>query len=224
MKFSNGNEKLGTNCYIVSRPVGDTCPFDCFFLENGCYAERTEKRFQNARKASFNNITVNKNEIIDLIKLAEDNDCSIRLHERGDFGIGNKPDKDYLKSWKQALSQYSTSVKLWAYTHFLHSSVSDLQNYGIQMYASTHTEEDIKKAMKAGFSLFAHILPEKKKKGGSKDHAKKVDLPILGSVHICPEQIRGRSGTKAVTCTGSKTSVACTLCTRGFSNIAFLTH
>jgi uncharacterized beta-barrel protein YwiB (DUF1934 family) len=26
MKFSNGNEKLGDNCIVVSRPVGDTCP------------------------------------------------------------------------------------------------------------------------------------------------------------------------------------------------------
>ena len=43
MKTANGNDKLGKeNCIVVSRPVGDTCPSDCDFLGNGCYAEDLE--------------------------------------------------------------------------------------------------------------------------------------------------------------------------------------
>jgi hypothetical protein len=43
MKTADGNDKLGKGCIVVSRPVGDTCPSDCDYLNNGCYAEHTEK-------------------------------------------------------------------------------------------------------------------------------------------------------------------------------------
>ena len=36
MKTAEGNDKLGKNCIVVSRPVGKTCPPSCVFLGGGC--------------------------------------------------------------------------------------------------------------------------------------------------------------------------------------------
>lgn len=224
MKISNGNEKLGSNCYVISRPVGKTCPAGCFFLGNGCYAEKTEKRFPNARKAGFANIHPSVKEITALLDQAEKEGRHIRMQERGDFLLNGKIDYPYIRAWKKALKDRSLSINIWCYTHVYSKEVADLQNYGVKMYASVHNETDIAKAKKAGFSLFAYITTDKRKKGGSHDYAKRIETP-LGMCTVCPEQIHGRkNNTKNVTCTGSKDSIACTLCCRGYSNIVFLTH
>ncbi len=225
MKIAKGNDKLGKNCLIVSRPVGLTCPSSCFFLGNGCYAEFTEKRFPNARKASLENLIVSAEDIRAVIQQAIDKNLSIRIHERGDFLLNDKPDKAYIKAWKDACKGYhdiGALPDIWTYSHGYYKVIADLQNYGIRTYASIHNSEDLKKAKRAGFKLFANCTTIPRKKGGSADAPK---LVILDNVKFitCPEQRRGRSN-GGVTCTGSGESIKCDLCVRGLANVAFLEH
>ena len=57
MEFNkSGNEKLGSNCVVNSRAVGDTCPDSCHYLGNGCYAEAIEKRFPKSRDLGLRNV------------------------------------------------------------------------------------------------------------------------------------------------------------------------
>jgi hypothetical protein len=83
MKTADGNDKLGKGCIVVSRPVGDTCPPDCDYLGNGCYAEATENQYKNARVAGFANVITEKNKIRAMILDAKRREKSIRWHERG---------------------------------------------------------------------------------------------------------------------------------------------
>lgn len=223
MKIANGNEKLGTNCYVISRPVETTCPKLCPFLNLGCYAEQTEKRFPKARRAGFDNISVTKEEVKQLIDKALTKNKIIRLMERGDWLLNDKIDYDFLNTWKDALREFTTLPKIFGYTHVPHKDISDLINYGVNMYLSVHSEEDIKKGLKANFSLFAYVVKDKKKRGGSKDYPKRLNIPMLGNLLICPEQRKGRNHT---TCTGSSVpkTTACQYCCKGLNSIIFLTH
>lgn len=86
LSVADGNDKLGKNCLVLSRPVGDTCPHDCAYLGNGCYAEKTENFRPNVRAAGFRNLQLSdanrlRAVIMDAIKRKK----MIRLHERGDF-------------------------------------------------------------------------------------------------------------------------------------------
>lgn len=221
MKIAKGNEKLG-DCLVISRPVGLTCPTSCFFLGNGCYAEKTEKRFPNAREAAQSNVRVNYKDIISLIEQAIGMGKSIRIHERGDWGRGNRVDMQYVNAWRRALSSFVELPRIWFYTHFYSKHLAALGNFpNVSAYASVHNETDIKRAKRAGFTLFAYITEHKKDKGGSKDFAKVLDLPILGPTVVCPEQRRGRT---EVTCVGTKDTIACNLCTFTNRNVAFLAH
>lgn len=222
MKIAKGNDKLGKNCLIVSRPVGLTCPSSCYFLGNGCYAEFTEKRFPNARKAGFVNLDVTADEVKEVIANAIKNELSIRIHERGDFLINDKPDTKYIKAWKDACKSFDKLPNIWTYTHGYYSDIAKLQNYGIRVYASIHNSADLKKAKRAGFKLFANCTTIPRKKGGSLDAPKLVILDEVKFV-TCPEQRRGRSN-GGVTCTGSGESIKCDLCVRGLANVAFLEH
>lgn len=222
MKIAKGNDKLGKNCLIVSRPVGLTCPSSCFFLGNGCYAEFTEKRFPNARKAGFANLEVSVDEVCEVIANAIKNGLSIRIHERGDFLQNDKPDRAYINAWKQATVKFEKLPDIWTYTHGYYKVIADLQNYGIRTYASIHNKVDLKKAQRAGFKLFAYCTTIPRKKGGSLDAPKLVILDEVKFV-TCPEQRRGRSN-GGVTCTGSGESIKCDLCVRGLANVAFLEH
>lgn len=225
MKISHGNEKLGSNCYVVSRPVGDTCPTGCFFLHNGCYAEKTEKRFPNARQAGMNNLAVTKAEIKELIERAEKDGLDIRLHERGDFLNNNKLDLHYIQAWKDVLKKHQLKINIWCYTHAYYKTISDLQNYGVKVYASVHSKKDIQIAKRAGFTRFAYIVSDKRAKGGSLNAPKSYKLPILGETLTCPEQRFGRKNkNKNVTCAGTKDSIACKLCCKGLKNVVFLSH
>ena len=77
IKVSNGNSKLGDNCLVISRPVGDTCPSSCDFLHNGCYAEQTEKMYKNSRLAAMVNLNMRKEDIFDMLLDAKSKNKSI---------------------------------------------------------------------------------------------------------------------------------------------------
>lgn len=228
MKFSKGNAKLGTNCFVVSRAVGDTCPSSCVFLHNGCYAEATEKRFPNARVAGLKNSITESIKIRSLILEAIRKNVSIRLHERGDFGSNDTLDFDYIENWRSACAQlvsegYDLPI-MWAYTHFYCRELVELLGEYIYIYASVHNEDDHAKAKAEGFEHFAYVdtdhrFTTKKKKGGS-NNAPKLVVFNNDKYLVCPEQRKGR---KSVTCTGNKESVACKWCLKG-GNVAFIEH
>lgn len=99
------------------------------------------------------------------------------------------------------------------YTHIYDHRIAELQDYGVNVYASVHGETDIEEAKKAGFNLFAFATKIPKKKGGTPDAPKYIDLPVLGRTLVCPEQ---RMGRKRVTCD------KCKWCVEGKGNVAFL--
>ena len=226
MIYAEGNAKLGSNCFVVSRPVGDTCPSSCHFLGNGCYAEFTEKRFPNARKAASNNLITEKNKIRALILLAIEKGKSIRIHERGDFGKNDEIDVEYVDNWQWALQSVLESgfelPKIWTYTHFIEKILVDKLGKYISLYASVHNESQAKKAKKLGF-LLAYIDTDHKftQKKGKKIKPGIPNFVELGGNKflVCPEQRKGRDLT---TCTGGKTR-ACKWCLNG-KPVAFIEH
>ncbi len=232
MKFAKGNEKLGTGCLVVSRPVDDTCPDSCQFLHNGCYAEATEKRFPNARTAGFENLHSDRTRIRVLIMTALKDGKTIRWHERGDFAIienGQKVlDMEYVENIEavclQLLKEGKSLPTMWAYTHIYDKRILTRLSQFITVYASVHNAENMRDAKAAGFSKFAWCDTDEqfpaKGKGGNPDAPK---LAILeGEKFItCPEMRRGRD---VITCTGSKGTISCDLCVKGLSNVLFLHH
>jgi hypothetical protein len=185
---SQGNEKLGKQVVVVNRPVGDTCNPKCPLLNFGCYAEKTENRFPTSRLVGLRNLGATVEEILEVIEFAVEKEKDIRGHERGDFLLDGKIDRHYLTSWKQAVRKAVTLPWIWFYTHSYSKMIADLHGGKVVMYASVHSEDDVKKAKAKGFKLFAWQINDKKKKGGSRDYAAKVNLPVIGNTLVCPEQ------------------------------------
>ena len=158
MKTADGNDKLGKGCIVVSRPVGDTCPPDCDYLNNGCYAEATENQYKNARVAGFANIVTEKNKIRAMILDAKKRKKSIRWHERGDWFLNGELDLDYLANvtWacESILADGDSLPDMWFYTHIYDDRLVSLEKY-MNVYASVHDDKDMGEAMAQGFKLFA---------------------------------------------------------------------
>lgn len=208
---SQGNEKLGKQVVVLNRVVGLTCDPKCPLLNNGCYAEKTEKRFPNSRQVGLDNLEAGASDIAEAIEFAVQKNKDVRIHERGDFLLEGKLDKKYLNAWKKAINTVKKIPHIWTYTHSYLKSLANLNH--VNVYASVHNENDVKKAKANGFKLFAYALTDRKRKGGSPDYPKFVDLPVIGKTLVCPEQ---RLGRKRVTCD------KCRWCVEGKGNVAFL--
>jgi hypothetical protein len=236
MKTANGNDKLGKeNCIVVSRPVGDTCPPDCDFLGNGCYAEELENIYPGVRPAGMQNLITEKNRIRSMLVDAVKKNKDVRWHERGDFFKDGQLDNEYVDNvlWacESIVADGGTLPTMWAYTHIYDRRLSTELGKYINMYASIHDGEDMKQAKDAGFKLFAWCdsdtkIAPKRPRGKVKAAAWRASLPKLvvleGEKFItCPEIRRGRG---VVTCTATKNSVHCDLCPRGLANVLFPSH
>lgn len=234
MKFAEGNDKLGKGCLVVSRPVGDTCPSDCDFLGNGCYAENTEKIYPGVRPAGMQNIITEKNRIRSMILEAKRREKSIRVHERGDFFLNGELDVEYVENWVWAcesiLSDGDSLPPMWFYTHIYDSRLVALNKY-MAVYASIHDANDKAEAEAAGFKLFAWCdsdekIAPKRPRNKAKADAWRKSLPKLVVIDdtkyiVCPEIRRGRG---VVTCTPTKGSVTCDMCVYGLQNVLFPSH
>lgn len=234
MKVANGNDKLGKNCIVVSRPVGDTCPSSCDFLGNGCYAEATENQYKNARQAGFHNIITEKNRIRSMILDAHSKGKSIRWHERGDWFLNGELDLDYLCNVTDAcesiLAEGKELPEMWFYTHIYDSRLVSLEKY-MNVYASVHNDTHMGEALAQGFKRFAwcdsdmKIAPKRPKNKAKADAWRKAlpKLVVLNGERFitCPEIRRGRD---VITCTGTKDSLSCDLCVRGLANVLFPCH
>ena len=234
MKVAEGNDKLGKGCVVVSRPVGDTCPPDCDYLNNGCYAEATENQYKNARTAGFANVITEKNKIRAMILEAKRKEKSIRWHERGDWFLNGELDTDYVANvtWacESILADGNSLPDMWFYTHIYDARLVALEKY-MAVYASIHDANDKAEAEAAGFKLFAWCdsdekIAPKRPRSKKKADAWRAALPklvVLDSVKyvVCPEIRRGRS---VITCTGTKDSISCDMCVRGLANVLFPAH
>jgi len=234
MKTAEGNDKLGKGCIVVSRPVGDTCPPDCDYLDNGCYAEQTEKQYKNARVAGFANVITEKHKIRAMILDAKKRKKSIRWHERGDWFLNGELDLDYVANvtWacESILADGDSLPDMWFYTHIYDSRLVSLEKY-MNVYASVHDDNDMGEALAQGFKLFAWCdsdmkIAPKRPKSKAKADAWRKSLPKLVVLNgskfvVCPEIRRGRA---EITCTGTKDSISCDLCVRGLANVLFPAH
>jgi hypothetical protein len=235
LKYAIGNDKLGDRCFVISRQVGETCPSACHYLGNGCYAEATETRFPHARSATAENSRIGIQDwqkLRALILLAKAEGCSLRIHERGDFGRDDSLDMPYVKAWAVAcasiLKMRETLPCIWVYTHFLDSRIPATLGEFVSVYASVHNLKELRQAKRAGFTLFAwidtaHKLADKKRRGAAQGNLDTPRFVEYGKERflVCPEQRKGRD---VVTCTGKGETVACHYCTRGAGNVVFLDH
>lgn len=222
MKFSFENDKIG-KAIIVSRAVGDTCPSTCDYLHNGCYAEKTERLFKNARKVGLANIVTDYNKIRSMLVLAVNKNLKVRIHERGDFLYDGKLDKQYIQNWRKACLSLDSLPSIWTYTHVYSKYLVNSLSEFVTMYASVHSQSDYRKAVKAGFTKFAWC--DNGTYGDYHRNGKTVAPKVLQigkeKFHVCPEQLYGRA---KVTCTGTKRTKACNLCIQGKKNVLFVQH
>ena len=238
MKTAEGNDKLGKNCVVVSRPVGidgdGTCPASCVFFGNGCYAEATERQYKNVRPASMQNVITEVGRIRAMIIDAIKRNKSIRWHERGDWFKDGKLDENYVNNvcvaCESVINSGYTLPRMWFYTHIYDARLVKMEKY-MSVYASVHNNDDMNAAKAVGFKLFAWCdsdmkVAPKRPRGGKKKLDWQRSLPkfvILNNEKFvsCPEIKFGR---QKVTCSGSKDSVACDYCINGRGNVLFPCH
>lgn len=234
MKVSKGNDKLGKGCLVVSRPVGDSCPATCVYLDDGCYAEQLEKLYPAVRPAGMQNLITEKNKIRAMILNAIKSSLSIRWHERGDWFKDGSLDAEYVENvtWacESILAEGLDLPDMWFYTHIYDNRLVKMEKY-MAVYASVHNADDKALAVAAGFKLFAWCDSDKKiapkrPRGKKKVADWRESLPKLVIIDnekyvTCPEIRRGRG---VVTCTPTAGSVTCDLCVKGLANVLFPCH
>jgi hypothetical protein len=234
----NGNSKLGTNCVEITRPVGDTCPSTCPYLDGDCYQERIENTYPGVRPKALVNVVSNRNKIRAALLYSQASGMGFRFQVGGDWFRDGKLDLEYLADVEWAcesiVSRGGSLEGVFFYTHVIDKRVAALSRFGIACYASIHNARDMRKARKAGFTLFAWgslddtVLPPAPR--GGANHAKRLadwqaSLPAVVEIGgerfvTCPNQRKG----KRVTCTGSPDSLACGFCVNGRGNVAFARH
>jgi len=236
VKTANGNNKLGKEeCIVVSRPVGKTCPPECEYLGNGCYAEKTEIRFTSARRAGEVNLITDKNKIRAMLISCEADNKALRWHERGEFLLDGELDTKYISDIEWACqSILDCGMKLpasWLFTHVYHSRIAALSRFKVAVYASVHTAEHKATAIAAGFKLFAwndnrSEYTKAKPRATSQQEEWRDGLPKLVVIDddkyiVCPEM---KHTWQEVTCTKTKNTKACRLCVDGKGHVLFPKH
>lgn len=144
--FPSENRKLGYAVAATYRKVVNTCPTDCSFLDNGCYAQ---KGYVNiwSKKSKDNNDKLSNLPL----------DCKlVRLNVSGDFlkFDGSKIDQEMIDEIREfALSRPKT--KIWGYTHAwkLIGKNPFLGIKNIRLHASLNSFKDRKKAKRLGYSI-----------------------------------------------------------------------
>ena len=237
----NGNDAIGTEAFVSSRAVGDTCPPSCELhpihypegskKKSPCYAHKTEQRFPASRENGLRGMVSQRNVIRAMLITAEAKNKSVRLHERGGFFKDGELDTEYLENLRWAMQSLVAMdfqlPRIWAYTHAYDSRIVEAIGEYVQLYASIHNAADMAAAKEAGFTLFAWVdnaeeFHPRKKRGQKRMSDAPKKLTIEGEDFLfCPKL---RRGTDRVTCSGSKKSIACNACIDGLCNVYFALH
>lgn len=215
-----GNDKLGKNISTFSRSYDITCPNSCEHLDNGCYANKIERRFPSAKLSYQNNLNIkNWQKIRSFLLMAKKKNNAVRFHISGDFLFTAKDNRKVLDiKYINAIKQAYISLKndkisppnTFCFTHVYHKKVAELSKY-MKIFASVQTSGDYKKAKKAGFKLFAWSSELVKGKDFNKTYITETDKRVV----TCFEQI----GTKS-NCSECKFCFAPTV----QLDVAFLKH
>jgi len=192
----------------LSRPVGNTCPTECTFLNDGCYAQKGNFLFQKAKVSRERNYRPNwkkwtENLISDLESCRKNEHYLVRLLVGGDWLIrtmGNRRrfDSNFANSIYSAFSSVNEDVvqrkitafaPTHAYRYFPKGAAQELYSVGVEVFASIHLDsptlrKDVRYCETNGFERIAYISSTQKKKADKTITVDK-DLDAL----VCTEQI-----------------------------------
>lgn len=171
------NKKLGPRTLVLDRPVGLTCPSSCPLLGTICYAERMQVRYPSTRIGAIRNLRLGAT--------CTDPGRPLRLHVGGDFFIDGKLDRKYLSDIAH-LVRSRKGGKTYTYTHcfrdpVLTRVVMRLKRFGLTVFASCHSPQDIREAVASGYRIA--LIANSAQEG--------LDALRLSGLKgiVCPEQL-----------------------------------
>ena len=209
-----GNAKLGADM-SSTYSTSNTCPSNCPFIKNGCYASEGYYTSLYWRKLDNAIVGIKFNELIKKIKSLKDN-SKLRLNVAGDLpGSNNKISPSYLNKYVDACKR----LKAWTYTHYPISKANNLKllkdanKNGLTVNISTETEHQ---AMQSVENKLPTVIVVKSTETRKSYNLKDIHGNTKATVVICPQQISNKS----ITCS------ECMLCYSRPYNIVigFLAH
>jgi hypothetical protein len=162
--------KLGY-AYRTYRPVGLTCPSECPFLNNGCYAQSGPTAIHQNRAEGKSLPLVNA-----FKKLMRG--ALVRHMVSGDLFINDEADQEAIEEIKAA-HKARPDVRGWSYTHgWRRLDAASLNLSNLTYNASCETPEDVKLALQSGWPAVMVV---------SENHPKRQDYGEFVAV-VCPNQ------------------------------------
>ena len=98
------NKKTGT--VSTYRKVGDTCPSECQFLNNGCYAQKGHVAIQQRRHKTLKSDLLS---VLLAVSFASNLNIPVRLNVSGDFFLNDKVD-EIKNFFETALLSFHVSI------------------------------------------------------------------------------------------------------------------
>lgn len=195
------NAKLGVMS-ATSRTHG-TCPTDCPFYGNGCYAENTPGRPSVFQMAERNGSDISEDLENFVARIARESLPMLRWEVSGDvLRSDGSPDYDYIEATNR-IADLRPDVRMIRYSHAWRKVPASAFAYVVN--ASCETDEDVRDATALGWQTVITVAD-----------VESVPDEIGGQrVVICPNQ----------TSDGEIKCADCTLCSRERSaTVAFIAH
>ena len=192
----SGNGKLGKNVFSTYRPVGVTCPSDCEFLDNGCYAQKYHSDL-SAKHAPVDPERFDAEMTLKALPIAlgkRKKPNLVRFHTSGDVLLNKELQNEYINvlvKWATIFME-RIQIPVINYTHAWKMKGAEvLQNFS---RASVHNVADAVKANAQGWHVA--IAVEKDKIEQTKQELKNVGLHGVG----CAFQTHGIQCEKCKLC------------------------
>jgi hypothetical protein len=165
--------KLGY-AYRTYRPVGLTCPSECPFLNNGCYAQSGPSAIHQARaKDQERSLTTEFRRL--------PRGALIRHMVSGDLFENDQVDREVVDEIKKA-HRSRPDVQGWGYTHgWRRLNAASLNLSNLTYNASCERPQDVQLALQAGWPAVM-VVPS--------EHPKRKDYGDFTAV-VCPNQTVG---------------------------------
>lgn len=182
---SSRNLKIGEGEASATYAPMKTCPKDCVFLNNGCYAQTgycdISTRAMNEAAEAYTVAEIMREEAKGITRLTGTK--PLRLHVAGDCPDGESAE---ILAAECAIYSISNDMPVWTYTH--NGKRIDRESWGgISVLASCETTKDVGEALERGYAASIVSTYYQKKAGGV-------------SYIKCPAQF------------GNKTCVTCKIC------------